>query len=299
MALERWGTLSVRDHLDLEGLAANVVLYDRLVVPVPPDMAETMRWRESGWAPDELNDRLQLLGELAVRRPWDAGRQDAHRRAMAYSQGLDYDLQNVISERSAQDPYRTTRVVLAQEEQFDLPAEATRVDVVAAFNSAEALGREAVIGKPEGREGLALLFQHELAVPDASDPADALRQAIALSTDPAFRDKRRDYYEWQDKILAEGVAPEVAAREMHEMVEAYNRAVEKAVRKVRRKFAFTVGAIALQLTGAAVTMNPLPAVSALLQFISFKALDGKPAVDPGRSRPAAMFHDVKRVFNQS
>jgi hypothetical protein len=34
MPMERWGTLSVRDHLDLQAVIADLLLYDRLVFPV-------------------------------------------------------------------------------------------------------------------------------------------------------------------------------------------------------------------------------------------------------------------------
>jgi hypothetical protein len=34
MSIERWGSLSVADHTDTAALAVNVLLYDRLVLPV-------------------------------------------------------------------------------------------------------------------------------------------------------------------------------------------------------------------------------------------------------------------------
>jgi hypothetical protein len=298
LVLERWGTQSVKDHLDLTSLVTNVILYDRLVFPVPANMGEAMHWREQGWDPELLNNRLELLGDLAVKRPWDEARQQMYERALAFSYGLDYDVGNVIAEKSAQNAYPITRMVLAQEEQLELPSGATRVDVVAAFNSFEAVTQEAAIGVPDDRSTLAMLIQHEILIPDATDPLDALRIAISLSADSEFKGKRRDFYEWQDQIITDGVKPELAVEEMHELLEGYNACVQRAMKeKVRRKFAFTVCSIGLQLASALVSGNPLPAVSALVQFISFKALDGRPPIDPGKSRPAAMFYDVKKLFS--
>jgi hypothetical protein len=38
MPLQLWATFSVVDHLDLEALVADVLLYDKLIIPCsPPD----------------------------------------------------------------------------------------------------------------------------------------------------------------------------------------------------------------------------------------------------------------------
>ena len=45
-----WGTYSVADHCNAYPFVADLVLYDRLVVPVPPggDKMEWERWRDKG-----------------------------------------------------------------------------------------------------------------------------------------------------------------------------------------------------------------------------------------------------------
>ena len=46
---ELWGTCSVRDHLARNAFVAEVLLFDRLVVPVPPagdETEEKERWRK-------------------------------------------------------------------------------------------------------------------------------------------------------------------------------------------------------------------------------------------------------------
>lgn len=82
MPLERWGSLSLDDHVDTEALIANVLLFDRLIVPVmteQPDRNERAYWVSRGWDPDLQSNRLNLLGDLAVRRPWDAKRRSLFR----------------------------------------------------------------------------------------------------------------------------------------------------------------------------------------------------------------------------
>ena len=41
---QRWAAFSVRAHRDLPALASDVLLYDRLILPVPEDDAEYDRW---------------------------------------------------------------------------------------------------------------------------------------------------------------------------------------------------------------------------------------------------------------
>src|SRR4051812_36518426 len=70
MALEVWGTYSVRDHLDPRAFIADVLLYDRLVIPVPPE-EEVDNWQEDGWDPASQKAILSILGDdLARSGPW-------------------------------------------------------------------------------------------------------------------------------------------------------------------------------------------------------------------------------------
>ena len=52
-----WGTFSVGDHLRPNAFVADLLLYDRLIVPVPPGDRERSRWANEGWRP-ELQDEL-------------------------------------------------------------------------------------------------------------------------------------------------------------------------------------------------------------------------------------------------
>jgi hypothetical protein len=79
MAVERWGALSVKDHIDPNELTANVLLYDRLVLPVVAEHSERDErddWAKAGWEPDLQDSRLEQLDELAVQKPWDEHRRE-------------------------------------------------------------------------------------------------------------------------------------------------------------------------------------------------------------------------------
>ena len=76
MPPERWGSLSVEDHVDTRAMVANVLMYDRLVIPVmvpQEDRDEIEYWTQRNWDPALQLSRVHQLGELAVRRPWTSG----------------------------------------------------------------------------------------------------------------------------------------------------------------------------------------------------------------------------------
>jgi hypothetical protein len=85
MKVEHWGTFSVKDHLKSRPFLAEVLLFDKLVVPRPPTEAElcaeggpppgkdpAARWRVNKWYPELQRVLLDVLGEheLVVEIPW-------------------------------------------------------------------------------------------------------------------------------------------------------------------------------------------------------------------------------------
>jgi hypothetical protein len=88
MKLEQWGTFSVKDHLKPRAFVAEVLLFDKLVIPRPATANELYadsqavplredqrdRWFRHGWNPDRQRELLDILGEfdLAVELPWNS-----------------------------------------------------------------------------------------------------------------------------------------------------------------------------------------------------------------------------------
>ena len=76
MDWELWGTFSVGDHLRRRAFVADVLLYDRLVIPTPPesDTTEEQRWCDMGWRPERQQRILKLIGQdRVIRVPWTQG----------------------------------------------------------------------------------------------------------------------------------------------------------------------------------------------------------------------------------
>lgn len=78
--------------------------------------------------------------------------------------------------------------------------------------------------------------------------------------------------------------------ELAEMTDAYNDAVKAATKKVYWKFAFMVFGIGVGFSSG---IEWAAAASAALSLVQFATFDQEPAIEPGRSAPAAMFHDVR------
>jgi hypothetical protein len=85
MKLQQWGTYSVRDHIGPRAFVADVLLFDKLVIPRPPTEQELRteedkasienpmdRWRRNNWKPEKQRELLDILGEfdLAIEIPW-------------------------------------------------------------------------------------------------------------------------------------------------------------------------------------------------------------------------------------
>jgi hypothetical protein len=289
MVRERWGSLSVDDHVNAAALATNVLLFDRLVIPVMTeqhDRNERAYWQKQGWDPDLQLMRLDELQDLAVPRPWSAQRRAVFRTRLA-------ELQAEQRDAAAIDAKHITRMILAQEAEIPKPLGVEDAVVVAAYNSAAALQRDFPIR--EARDHLsaqAYLLCRRLAVPDWPEDV-ALREAIRLSRDADFAAKRADLFDWQELAVARGWSPQETVERVSEMAERYNQRVKDAAGTVRWKFAFTLCGIGIGFA----TGGPVGAgAAAVLSLVQFVKLDRRPVIDAGSSQPAAMFHDIRTTF---
>jgi hypothetical protein len=275
MSNERWGAFSVIDHIDAAALAADVLLYDRLLLPVPPNKTEADRWQKHAWQPELQKQRLDLLGDLAEPIQWNDDRQRMYEQEM-----------NRLREAGLKvNGYQLTGMMIAQE-----PRD---VDVVGAYHSSVAfhadypdesdLSKQAYVG---------YLLGQRFAVPKG-DPEEALKKAVKVAKLPEFRGHRLELYDWQRQIVEKSLPPADAVKRMEDLLRNYNLCVEKAVKDVYYKFGFTVAGVILALAGA--PASPLTAGGALLTMARFAKMDTKPAINAGPNAPAAMFHDFENA----
>jgi hypothetical protein len=192
---ERWGSFSVVDHHATDKLITDVLTYDRLVFPFPPDNAERTRWRNQDWNPDLLDKRLEQLGDRAVKVPWDKHHREQFATNMLRVSALAADAETTIQGSTA---FQMTRRILAQDEPLVLPRGVSKATVVAAYHSFEDLKADFLLdGQKSDPKLLSILVRNRIAQPAfARDLEKSLALAIQLSRDDEFQEKRRNLYRW-------------------------------------------------------------------------------------------------------
>jgi len=325
MSQELWATYSVKDHLQPRRLAADIMLFDRLVFPVPEQArlpensppidqtgpiewvqnpAEWARWVNEKWDPDGQKRLLDLLQKVVRKLPWDSA--EGHR----YQQYL-YEEAKLAAQELPDYAFLATRTVLTR----DLPAYVTGVAAIGpAYRSVEMLERDLGIRSVDDRQGLpggtlASVLAWQFFAPDPDDKSlsteDLLKETVAFVTDNAeFRRHRTAFFDWQRKFLREGMTdPESvrrAVKEMRELLEASKGATAKlTVRKILR-YAFRIAPAAMGLALAATGVPGGIASAAGGVFLSIGGIVVDETVfkgaEQGQPPPTAFVHDARRHF---
>lgn len=322
MGRELWATYSVRDHLRPRDLAVDVMLFDRLVFPVPavgsfaensgpptengpvdwkPNPTEWARWEKNEWDPAAQSKLLDLLAPVIRRVSWNSeGKMEGEYRAEAArlaAQGVpDY-------------AFAATRTLLTR----DLPA---YVDGVAAlgpvYRTFEEFEREGGQQKTGARQVLpgqllANVLAAEFLVPDVSDKKlsdeKLLTETVEFVTEDAeFRKRRTAFIDWQQDFIRNGVTDresiDRAVKEMRELLDAANAAAKKlTIRKVARNL-FRLAPSALGVAGTLLGGGPMFAVGGVFLSVGAIAVDEKvfKSAEQWQSPTTAFMHDARRHF---
>ena len=244
MSRERWGTFSVADHLRPRAFVADVLLYDRLVLPYPPTTDERDNWVAQDWDPGRLDHQLDVLGEeLVVRVPWNQWAKDRFDARMQVARAASFDAKNLLLERdSGPDAFHMTRMILAQDYRPKLPKGVAKVWAIAAYPSVSAYDEDQISTTNVQREKLSMVLTYQFLVPEDRGKSDdeMLLEVVELSKRDDFREKRKNFHRWQESIIEEEIAPEKAVEELEEYLRQYNEIVMKATKETWWKFGFLV-----------------------------------------------------------
>lgn len=296
MARQVWGTFSVNDHCRPRAFVADVMIYDRLVIPVPPDDEERARWERQGWDPSKLERLLAILGDRAQALNWDDSRKQQWK--------TKYDAGSQIAYETGDWAFEATRTLLTE----NLPRHVTGIQAVTAFASVEELERELKVKRAAAPIGIpgaaaAAIVAREYLIPD--DPAhtdeDLLKTAVDLSSDPSYRRKRAGYWRWareflDDRGLTDQVAIRDAVDEMRDLLEDEQKVIRRAKVRTGVRFAFLMGSVTLGMLG-----GPLTAVGVGGAFVSVGEFIAERFLDDRHesSRSVALVHDARKHFGWS
>jgi hypothetical protein len=253
---QRWAAFSVRAHRDLGSLATDILLYDRIILPVPEDEPEYERWIRENWNPDDIAPRVVQVAGRIIPVPWTArlraeweNRWDALR---ALGGEVGYGLTGVVyaSYPPAWDE------IAASVAPDQLPKR--KPAVLAGFQSAEeakaelglvpANGVRESTGKPiDNIPGarpvdlvVALHVRRLVHEPNIKDPKEAFETAVSLAENPRFQCARRNLFDWEDNLFVDGWEPGEAEKELSGLEEEYRDAVRATARQTRLRLAATL-----------------------------------------------------------
>jgi hypothetical protein len=198
---EVWGTVAVNDHKDTDAFIRDVLLFDRLVVPVPATPEERERWKApnpkdptENWDPDHLDEVIAILG--TQRRP------NAHKSSPLvweadWSEELWLSRRKVSDDITQYDAFEATRRILAKDKKLPQAVEA-----IAAYPSERDWRTETstLTEQPDdlNASDALLILAYPLLVPDVGnqDPLVVLEDAAGLARNPDFREQRDAFYNW-------------------------------------------------------------------------------------------------------
>lgn len=309
--VELWGTFAVADHLRPKPFVTDVLLYDRLVVPVPKAGHRDEEWR-SVWNVRKLQPLLDLMGDLVIQMPWGAEERDDGLRRYGTARAVTRDMQAIRHVDPDAPAYQVTRAVLAdyanRQADNDLFARlkalakgpGTRVEAVAAYGSPEdlrtGLGMTGMSrADPQGGSiNPAAVFDWTVHTPDGEDDSRLLKLALRLAARPDFQEHRRIFYNRlrdlpglsNDEIRAD-LKKRLADYERIMRGQGWNTAAQRAIQVV--EIGSPLLALLDQLSGALAGV----AINAAAQYVS-KHLD-RPEPDE-RTRVAAMAYEIRAQF---
>jgi len=282
MSIQRWGAFSVVDHKDARKLAADVLLYDRLILPAPP-VWDRERWVRKEWDPDNLDKRIKQLGDLAISATWDLER---HKQWAEKFNALREDARDMSAAQ------HFTRRVLAEHGRDYRPKGAGAVEVIAAYQSESDFADLDASSNRDSSE-LSYVIAQRLAIPEDKDPEESLRRALGLCGDPTFVARRKRFHDWQRNILSQGILPKDAAAELEQLTREYNEAVRKTKGSFRVDTIMLVGGLSMAALAAVAGAAP-----AAVAAVGIGALKGAQVVSIGNAAVGAVLQVVRHGRSQ-
>jgi hypothetical protein len=280
MSIERWGAFSVVDHKDARKLAADVLLYDRLVLPTPA--GDRQRWVNEKWDPEGLERRITQLGDAAIPATWDLTRQKQWEEKF---RSLRKDAQDMNA------ALHMTRRVLAEHGRDYRPPGVAAVEVIAAYQSEADFNELDPHASPaSAKSKLDFLIAQRLAVPENKDPERALERSLKLRGDSTFIKRRRRFHDWERKMLSTGVLPADAVEELVQLVSEYNEVVKKSKGSFRIETAMLVGGLSVAALATVAGVAP-----ALVVGVGIGVLKGTQVISIGNAAVGAIMQIARHV----
>lgn len=320
---ELWGTFSVWDHLRRGAFLAEVVLYDRLVIPVPPDpgraearddrefaRAQWQRWLDEGWDPQRQLRLLEVLRPVAEPIEWDRQHHEEWASQFAaYAASRRTEAADLLGRMMA--GWATGQVLLSE-----LPAKAAGAVAVAPFGSLDELVDELGISETDSLpqrmrassdlpgELVSVIVGREFLVPDDDDwdELDLLREAVEVAASNDFREARRAFHGTMLDFVRDGKTDydsiKTAVEAMDDQLAQLDKLTRRRKRWKRLDRGFFFSQVALDVALAPVNPASLAHAGLAIGQYTASAKLGDPA-SPYTNGPAgALLHQAQEKLNR-
>jgi hypothetical protein len=260
MAREVWGTYSVKDHLAPRAFLADLMFYDRLVLPVPLP-GEEDKWKD--WNPKRQGAFISVLEEAKRVKtvPWKVDTWD--RAKAAGEAGKDAFL------------YTRTRLVA------DIPKSVRGVTVVPTYSYLDELvedsGLKQVEQAPLGTGDAIAALQFEFLAPEIDGPVgpDHLNSILEYTSTREHERARAAFWHWQrdffsNDVITDQETIDAAVTEIQDLIADLRKASHWKGIKTRSQYLFLAGSVLLGILAGPLT--PVAVGGVVLSVGSF-ALD--------------------------
>jgi hypothetical protein len=332
MTVEIWGTFSVRDHLLDRAFIADVLLYDRLVIPTQPEGNDPKDW-PAEWDLFRQKRLLNVLGELAIPIPWTPDRRkewqrrfdDVHReeRSRARAQAVTFVAGDVATARASDSlPYQVTRILLADYANLDVDDRLFRrlratgkarpgseIEAVAAYPSFDAFNKDVPIDEGDDSPETdapskttmlppTAIFGWNFFVPESAAKGEAedlklLKIAVGLAQRTEFIELRGEFYNWLSDISQGRIPPAEARADMEKRIAEFQKLMAAQEWKGMARRAIKV---ADAFTGGVGLINTIVGAGGAVFFgLADIVADKHLKIQPPppRLKVAAMFHEAQ------
>jgi hypothetical protein len=313
---QRWAAFSVRAHRDLASLAADVLLYDRLILPVPEDDPERERWIRKQWDPDDIALRVVQAAGHIIAVPWTAQLraewQNRWNQLRKLGEEVAYGLTGAVyasyppawNEIAAglqpdQLPERKPAILAAYQSADEAKAELGLMPLRTAQDSR----LEPTKNMPGGRPidlVVAVRIHRMVHEPDIADPEEAFLVAVKLAESDRFQRARRNLFDWEDQLHVDGWEPEEVEQKLPGLEEEYRDAVRAEVRRTRKRW---VATLLPKAAGWAIAASGNPQlkepVTKSLDFVMGRFVSmpnsAQAPIDPD-AHPGAALHMIRAAY---
>jgi hypothetical protein len=287
MGREVWGTYSVRDHTVSNAFLADLLFYDRLVLPVPV-RGEEAKWEEKQWDPKRQSSYIEkLAAHRRVRTiEWEIGTWEREREKFATEMAARPGIDQEAAHQAGRDAFLFTRTRLLEGIPYDVRGVTTVPTFTDPKQLASTLGLKTTAGGPiaigpDGRAAAAMTLKFLAPKVDGIVQPSDLERVLERTGRPEHKKARDAFWRWARDFFAEDVVGgqrslDAAVEEMADLVADLERAAQWKRARTAGKYLILAGTVLVGMLDGGLTYATVGAAGLQVgQLVFEKVVDEK------------------------